>query len=80
MAVNDLAGHRIGLSLAQQHKRAARADRYGKLTGRLIRLSVVVLAAYVGLIGLTGYQFSRAPTGFIPDEKGSGGQRGGVVG
>jgi hydrophobe/amphiphile efflux-1 (HAE1) family protein len=38
------------------------------MTARLIRLSAVVLAVYAGLIGLTGYQFSRAPTGFIPDQ------------
>src|SRR5580704_5022506 len=30
MAVDDLAGHRIGLLLAQQHKRSARADPYGE--------------------------------------------------
>ena len=44
------------------------SDRYGSLTSRLIRLSAVVLAVYAGLIGLTGFQFSRAPTGFIPDQ------------
>ena len=44
------------------------SDRYGKLTARLIRMSAVVLAVYAGLIGLTGLQFSRAPTGFIPDQ------------
>ncbi|MEA2741601.1 MAG: hydrophobic/amphiphilic exporter (mainly bacteria), family, partial [Acetobacteraceae bacterium] len=44
------------------------SDRYGKLTARLIRMSAVVLVVYAGLIGLTGYQFGRAPTGFIPDQ------------
>ncbi|WP_428530845.1 efflux RND transporter permease subunit [Rhodopila sp.] len=44
------------------------SDRYGKLTARLIRMSAVVLAVYAGLIGLTGLQFARAPTGFIPDQ------------
>ena len=39
-----------------------------QLTARLIRLSGVVLVVYAGLIGLTGFQFSRAPTGFIPDQ------------
>jgi len=43
------------------------SERFGRLTGRLIRLSVVVLAIYGGLIGLTAWQFSRTPTGFIPD-------------
>jgi HAE1 family hydrophobic/amphiphilic exporter-1 len=40
---------------------------FGRLTGHLIRLSVVVIVAYAGLTGLTAWQFSRAPTGFIPD-------------
>ncbi len=41
------------------------SDRYGRLTGRLARLSVLMLVLYAGLIGLTGYQFFRAPTGFV---------------
>ncbi|HEU0222343.1 MAG TPA: multidrug efflux RND transporter permease subunit [Paracoccaceae bacterium] len=41
---------------------------YGGLTRRLIRLSVLVLIVYGGLIVLTGWQFERAPTGFIPDQ------------
>ena len=43
------------------------SERFGRLTLRLIRMSAVVLVAYAGLIGLTGWQFSRAPTGFIPE-------------
>jgi HAE1 family hydrophobic/amphiphilic exporter-1 len=43
------------------------SERFARLTGRLIRLSIVVLVAYAGLTGLTAWQFSRAPTGFIPD-------------
>jgi hydrophobe/amphiphile efflux-1 (HAE1) family protein len=43
------------------------SERFGRLTSRLIRMSLVVVVAYVGLIGLTGWQFSRAPTGFIPE-------------
>src|SRR4029079_9423765 len=31
-----------------------------------LRLAVVVLLLYAGLIGLTGWGFSRAPVGFIP--------------
>ncbi len=42
--------------------------RYGALSGRLIRLAAIVLVVYVGLVGLTGWQFSRAPTGFIPQQ------------
>ena len=44
------------------------SERYGRLAARLIRMSAVVLVVYAGLIGLTGWQFSRAPTGFIPDQ------------
>ena len=39
---------------------------YGGLTRRLVRLSVLVLVVYGGLIGLAVHQFQRAPTGFIP--------------
>ena len=39
---------------------------YGGLTQRILRLAALVLVVYVGLIALTGSQFSRAPSGFIP--------------
>ncbi|MFO1075727.1 MAG: efflux RND transporter permease subunit, partial [Geminicoccaceae bacterium] len=41
---------------------------YGGLTRRLVRLSVLVLVVYAGLIGLAVWQFQRAPTGFIPQQ------------
>jgi HAE1 family hydrophobic/amphiphilic exporter-1 len=41
---------------------------YGGLTGALVRRGVLVLVVYAGLIGLTGWQFERAPTGFIPQQ------------
>ncbi len=41
---------------------------YGALTRRLIRATVVVLVLYVGLVALTGVQFARTPTGFIPEQ------------
>jgi HAE1 family hydrophobic/amphiphilic exporter-1 len=41
---------------------------YGGLTRRLVRTSALVLVLYVGLIALTGWQFQRAPTGFIPPQ------------
>jgi HAE1 family hydrophobic/amphiphilic exporter-1 len=44
------------------------SERYGRLTGRLTRMAVLMLVVYAGLIGLTGVQFSRAPSGFIPDQ------------
>src|SRR5207302_6686669 len=39
---------------------------YGKTVGWGLRLSVIVLLVYVGLIGLTGFGFSRIPSGFVP--------------
>src|SRR5712672_2102858 len=39
---------------------------YAHLTQRLLRVPVVMLLIYVGLIGLTYLQFARAPSGFIP--------------
>ncbi len=39
---------------------------YGRFVGWCLRLCVIVLVVYVGLIGLTGFGFSRIPTGFIP--------------
>src|SRR5919106_608056 len=41
---------------------------YGGITKRLVRIPVIVLVIYAGLIGLTGWQFARAPTGFIPEQ------------
>ncbi|HLC08926.1 MAG TPA: efflux RND transporter permease subunit, partial [Methyloceanibacter sp.] len=44
------------------------SSRYGKLTGRLVRVSLFMVILYAGLIGLTAYQFVQAPTGFIPQQ------------
>ncbi|MEE8144794.1 MAG: efflux RND transporter permease subunit, partial [Kiloniellales bacterium] len=44
------------------------AAGYAQLTRRLVRLTVIVLVAYAGLIGLTVQQFQATPTGFIPDQ------------
>jgi multidrug efflux pump len=41
---------------------------YGKAVGWCIRLSVIVLVVYVGLIGLTGFGFTRVPSGFVPPQ------------
>ena len=41
---------------------------YGSLTRRLVQGVAVVLVVYVGLIGLAGVEFSRTPTGFIPEQ------------
>ena len=39
---------------------------YAGLTRRAVRVTALVLVVYAGLIGLTYFQFSRAPSGFIP--------------
>ncbi|HEY8276769.1 MAG TPA: multidrug efflux RND transporter permease subunit [Methyloceanibacter sp.] len=44
------------------------SSRYGKLTSRLVRVSLFMVILYAGLIGLTAYQFVQAPTGFIPQQ------------
>ena len=41
---------------------------YGRLTMRLVRTLGVVLLAYAALIGASAWQFSRAPTGFVPEQ------------
>jgi multidrug efflux pump subunit AcrB len=41
---------------------------YGRTVGGVLRLSAVALAIYGGLLVLTGWQFLRAPTGFIPQQ------------
>ncbi|MFO1070066.1 MAG: multidrug efflux RND transporter permease subunit [Geminicoccaceae bacterium] len=44
------------------------ANGYGRLTGALVRRTAIVLVLYAGLVGLTGWQLAKAPTGFIPDQ------------
>jgi hydrophobe/amphiphile efflux-1 (HAE1) family protein len=39
---------------------------YAALTGRVLRVSTLMLVIYGGLIGITYVQFSRTPSGFIP--------------
>src|SRR5258705_7478318 len=39
---------------------------YAGLTGRVLRVSALMLVVYIGLIGLTAFSFSRTPSGFIP--------------
>src|SRR4029077_12799132 len=41
---------------------------YGKVTNRVVRAIAIILVLYVGLISLTGFQFARMPTGFIPEQ------------
>ncbi|MGF6767927.1 hydrophobe/amphiphile efflux-1 (HAE1) family protein [Paraburkholderia sp. GAS199] len=44
------------------------SDRYGKVTGRAVRATTLMLIVYAGLIAATGLQMARMPTGFIPDQ------------
>ncbi len=46
----------------------AMARGYAGLARRLIAIGPIVLLVYAGLIGLTVWQFERAPTGFIPTQ------------
>jgi HAE1 family hydrophobic/amphiphilic exporter-1 len=46
----------------------ATSNGYGRLTRRFLRLSGLVLIVYCGLLIATGFQFSRTPTGFIPEQ------------
>jgi hydrophobe/amphiphile efflux-1 (HAE1) family protein len=41
---------------------------YGNLTRRLVRGTFIVLVIYAGLIGVAGIEFSKTPTGFIPEQ------------
>ena len=41
---------------------------YGWVVGRLLRVSVIVVLVYAGLLVLTYFQFTLAPTGFIPQQ------------
>jgi hydrophobe/amphiphile efflux-1 (HAE1) family protein len=67
---------RTGFACRLLHKGFDRFNRsfewlsvaYGSLTRRLVRGVAVVLLIYVGLIGLTGVEFARTPTGFIPEQ------------
>ena len=41
---------------------------YGRTVQGLLRTSFIVLFVYVGLLVLTGYGFTKIPTGFIPNQ------------
>jgi hydrophobe/amphiphile efflux-1 (HAE1) family protein len=41
---------------------------YVRLVGMLLRVSLITMLVYVGLLGLTYWQFNRTPTGFIPQQ------------
>ncbi|WP_179343407.1 efflux RND transporter permease subunit [Winogradskyella ursingii] len=42
------------------------SERFGNSVRKLIRTSAMVMVVYGGLIALTGFQFNRVATGFVP--------------
>ena len=44
------------------------SDRYGRVTGRLIRMGLIMMIIYAGLLALTGWRLTATPTGFIPEQ------------
>jgi hydrophobe/amphiphile efflux-1 (HAE1) family protein len=44
------------------------SSSYGKVTGRFVRATSIIVVVYFGLIGLTAFQMSRMSTGFIPEQ------------
>ncbi len=44
------------------------SNGYGRMTRRFVQFTGLVLVAYAVLIGVTGIQFARTPTGFIPEQ------------
>ena len=44
------------------------SNSYGKMTARFVRTTAVIGVVYLGLIALAGFQMSRMPSGFIPDQ------------
>ncbi len=41
---------------------------YARLTGLTLRRSTIMMLIFAGLLGLTGWQFMKLPTGFLPVE------------
>ncbi|RYD62239.1 MAG: efflux RND transporter permease subunit, partial [Sphingomonadales bacterium] len=44
------------------------SDRYGRATGRVIRMGLIMMVIYAGLLVLTGWRLTATPTGFIPEQ------------
>ncbi|PRX54857.1 efflux RND transporter permease subunit [Flagellimonas meridianipacifica] len=40
--------------------------RYGKAVSKLVRTGYMVMLVYGGLIALTGFEFNKVPSGFVP--------------
>ncbi len=46
----------------------ATTNGYGWLAGRVVRIAGVMAVVYVAIVGVGGYMFSHAPSGFIPQQ------------
>ncbi len=44
------------------------SNSYGSLVAKLVRLVVLVMVVYAGLLALTGWRLTDTPTGFIPEQ------------
>lgn len=44
------------------------SDTYGKVVSKLVRLLVIVMVVYAGLLATTGWRLSETSTGFIPEQ------------
>ncbi|NML06197.1 multidrug efflux RND transporter permease subunit [Sphingomonas sp. G-3-2-10] len=44
------------------------SDKYGKFTARVIRMGMIMMIIYAGLLALTGWRLNATPTGFIPEQ------------
>ncbi len=43
-------------------------NKYGQSVAGVIRKSAIALLLYAGLVGLTGWSFTKVPTGFVPTQ------------
>jgi len=43
-------------------------DVYGRMVGKMLRLAVIIMVVYVGLLGFTFWSVANSPTGFIPTQ------------
>jgi len=44
------------------------SERYGRLTARTIRMGLIMLVIYAGLLAMTGWRLTATKTGFIPEQ------------
>ena len=44
------------------------SDKYGRFTARTVRMGMVMLIIYAGLLAMTGWRLTATPSGFIPEQ------------